>query len=287
MTQTQAPATSEHEAPAGSPAPEPSFEELASRVDDAVRKVGELDGPARETAEELRAALEAVHRAGLLTIVRRLRSDDRTRDVLFDLVDEPEVRMLLLLHGIIRPDPVTEANRVLESVRPALQSHGGDVELSHVDDGVAYVRLLGACDGCSMSSVTLRGIVEEALVGNVVAIHRVEVLPNEPSPTLIPLGEVGIGRPGGDSTGPSAEADVESAADEERRERGWVRTKAVDELPDGEISPMRLVAGSGIRQDVIVVRFGDKLSAFVNACAHEGLPIDGALIERMIREIKV
>jgi hypothetical protein len=111
---------------------EPSFDELAKRVDDAVHRVAELDDPARTVAEELKAALEAVHRAGLVTMVRRMRADDRAREVLFELVDEPGVRLLLSLHAIIRPDPVTEADRVLRAVRPQLQSHGGDVELASV-----------------------------------------------------------------------------------------------------------------------------------------------------------
>lgn len=81
------------------------FERLAEAVDAAAAKVRALDENARGTAEELRRALEAVHRAGLVTIVRRLRADPAGKAMLFELVDEPEVRMLLSLHGIIRPAP--------------------------------------------------------------------------------------------------------------------------------------------------------------------------------------
>lgn len=248
------------------PGTEPSFEELAKRVDEAAAVVADLDGPARAAAEDLKTALEAVHRAGLVTIVRRMRGDDRAREVLFELVDEPEVRMLLSLHGIIRPDPVTEANRVLQAVRPQLQSHGGDVDLVNVEDGVAYVRLSGACNGCSMSSVTLRNTVEEALVANVAPITKVEVLPSEPSPTLIPLGEIGMGRPAGETS-------------EQQAERGWVRTAPVADVADGKITPMSLVSGDGTQHEVIVVLLDGRLSAYANACAHEGLPLDGAMID--------
>lgn len=139
---------------------EPGLEELAKRVDDAVAALADLDPKARAVAEELKSALEAVHRAGLVTIVRRMREDDGARAVLFELVDDPVVHLLLSLHEIIRPDPVTHANRVLVTVRPQLQSHGGDVTLVWVEDGIAYVRLEGACNGCSMSSVTLRNLVQ-------------------------------------------------------------------------------------------------------------------------------
>ncbi|HEY5019239.1 MAG TPA: hypothetical protein VII59_20915 [Streptosporangiaceae bacterium] len=83
-------------------APEPSFEALARAVDEAAAEVARLEGTPRKAAEELRAAVEAAHRAGLVTIVRTLRADDAGRELLFALVDDPVIRMLFSLHGIIR-----------------------------------------------------------------------------------------------------------------------------------------------------------------------------------------
>jgi hypothetical protein len=85
--------------------PEPSFEALAKAVDDAAAEVGALEGTPRKAAEELRAAIEAAHRAGLVTIVRTLRADEAGRALLFALVDDPLIRMLFSLHGIIRTGP--------------------------------------------------------------------------------------------------------------------------------------------------------------------------------------
>ncbi|MEZ5192555.1 MAG: NifU family protein [Nocardioides sp.] len=90
-------------------------------------------------------------------------------------------QMLLSMHGIIRPDPTTLAQQALAQVRPGLRSHGGDVELDRIADGVAYVRLHGACNGCSMASVTMRDSVE-ALRTGVPGLTAVEVLPQEPAP---------------------------------------------------------------------------------------------------------
>ncbi len=81
----------------------------------------------RAIAEEVKASVEAIHRAGLVSIVRRLKADEATRAALFELVDDPVVHLLLSIHEIVRPDPMTLANRVLAQVRPQLQSHGGDV----------------------------------------------------------------------------------------------------------------------------------------------------------------
>ena len=238
--------------------PETSFEELAKRVDDAGAALADLDPAARAVAEELQAAVEAVHRAGLVKIVQAMRADDGARAVLFELVDDPAVHLLLSLHGIIRPDPVTHAGQVLDSVRPQLHSHGGDVSLVRVEDGTAYVRLEGACNGCSMSSVTLRNLVEEALVQGVPAISAVEVVKDQPSPTLIPVESLRIGRD------PAAE--------------GWVRLGPAADLPVGEISPATLTHDGGVTE-VIVVNIDQRLSAYRNECAHEALPLDDAVLD--------
>ncbi len=236
----------------------PTLEDLAKRVDDAVAALDGLDPAARAAAEELQGAIEAVHRAGLVTIVRRLREDESTRPVLFDLVDDPVVHLLLSLHGIVRPDPVTHANQVLETVRPQLHSHGGDVALVRIEDGTAFVRLEGACNGCSMSSVTLRNLVEEALVHGVPAVTAVEVVANEPTPTLIPLESLRIGQD------PSAQ--------------GWARIGPAAEIPVDEITVATLT-DQGRPVEVIVVNLGQRLSAYRNECAHEALPLNEAVLD--------
>lgn len=238
---------------------EPGLEELAQRVDDAVAALADLDPASRAVAEELKAALEAVHRAGLVTMVRRMREDDAARAVLFELVDDPVVHLLLSLHEIIRPDPVTHANRVLNSVRPQLHSHGGDVTLVRVADGTAFVRLEGACNGCSMSSVTLRTLVQDALVDGVPSITAVEVLPNEPTPALIPVESLRM--------------------PPDRPLQGWARLGAAAHVPDDGVVMHSLTAESGEEADVIIVSVGRRLSAYRNECAHEGLPLDNAILD--------
>lgn len=237
----------------------PPFEELARRVDDAVAALDGLDPAARAVAADLKAAVEAVHRAALVAMVRAMRADDDARAVLFDLVDDPAVRLVLSLHGIIRPDPITHAGQVLDSVRPQLHSHGGDVSLVRVEGGTAFVRLEGACNGCSMSSVTLRNLVEEALVQGVPSITAVEVVANEPSPTLIPLESLRIGRD------PAAE--------------GWVRIGPATGLPVDDLSTATVSTAGGERLEVIVVNIDQRLSAYRNECAHEGLPLDNAVLD--------
>ncbi len=51
----------------------------------------------------------------------------------------------------------------LEKIRPSLRADGGDVELVDVQDGIATVRLTGACGSCPMSTMTLRMGVERVI----------------------------------------------------------------------------------------------------------------------------
>ncbi len=60
-------------------------------------------------------------------------------------------------------DPKQKVEEALNNVRPALQMDGGDVELIKFEDGVVYVKLLGACGGCPMSTMTLKLFIEERL----------------------------------------------------------------------------------------------------------------------------
>ena len=79
------------------------------------------------------------------------------------LADDPLVATLLLIHDL---HPVPLEDRVqgaLESVRPYMESHGGNVELLSLEDGVARISLRGSCSDCSASSVTLELAIKQAL----------------------------------------------------------------------------------------------------------------------------
>ncbi|MBE0569305.1 MAG: NifU family protein [Deltaproteobacteria bacterium] len=67
-----------------------------------------------------------------------------------------------------------EVQKVLEMIRPALQADGGDVELVDVEGSVVKVRLLGACGGCPMATMTLKHGIEAAIKERIPAIERVE-----------------------------------------------------------------------------------------------------------------
>jgi Fe-S cluster biogenesis protein NfuA len=52
----------------------------------------------------------------------------------------------------------------LDQLRPFMHADGGDMELIDItDDAIVQVRLLGSCSDCSMSQMTIKGGLEEAL----------------------------------------------------------------------------------------------------------------------------
>jgi len=69
---------------------------------------------------------------------------------------------------------IEKVKEVLETIRPALQADGGDVELVEVTaDGVVKVRLVGACGHCPMSTMTLKMGIERALKEQVPGVKEV------------------------------------------------------------------------------------------------------------------
>lgn len=63
-------------------------------------------------------------------------------------------------------DPRQKIEDVLESVRPALRSDGGDVEFIDFDDdeGIVQLRLVGACGSCPVSMLTLKQGIERRIM---------------------------------------------------------------------------------------------------------------------------
>ncbi len=65
--------------------------------------------------------------------------------------------------------------KVLESIRPILNAHGGDISLVEFDrkSGIAYVRFEGACTHCQISDLTLRNVVEQEIMRQVPGVRSV------------------------------------------------------------------------------------------------------------------
>jgi Fe-S cluster biogenesis protein NfuA len=72
---------------------------------------------------------------------------------------------------------ISKIESVIEQVRPFLKTDGGDISLVEVtDDNVVKVKLLGACKGCSISQITTKAGIEEAIKNAVPEIRAVEAV---------------------------------------------------------------------------------------------------------------
>lgn len=71
-------------------------------------------------------------------------------------------------------DLMARVEEVLDRIRPALHSDGGDVELVEIDDeGFVYLNMMGACGGCPMSTATLTLGIENELRNSVPEVEGV------------------------------------------------------------------------------------------------------------------
>lgn len=76
---------------------------------------------------------------------------------------------------VSREELTQKVNNVIEQIRPYLQADGGDIAfVSLTDDNVVNVELQGACAGCPMSMMTLKGGVEAAMRKAIPQVKSVE-----------------------------------------------------------------------------------------------------------------
>lgn len=79
--------------------------------------------------------------------------------------------------AVSNPSLRERVTRIIDRIRPAVQSDGGDVELVDVNEkGVVTIRLHGACVGCPSSQLTLKVGIEKNLKDYVPEVTEVVAL---------------------------------------------------------------------------------------------------------------
>jgi Fe-S cluster biogenesis protein NfuA/nitrite reductase/ring-hydroxylating ferredoxin subunit len=225
------------------PAPEPS-ELLVARVQELQERL-EAAGPspARDLAEELVSAIVQLYGEGLERIVGALHgAGEEGARIAVTLAEDRLLATLMLIHDL---HPVPLADRVqaaLDSVRPYMESHGGNVELRSLEDGVARIHLQGSCSDCSASSVTLELAIKQAL--------------EDAAPDLVALEVEGQAAP------------ITGVALPMAGTPAWVELGGLDDLEEGAL---RALAPSG--QALLVANVDGTLLAYRDACAACGAPL--------------
>jgi len=239
-------------------------EGLVERVQELTSRIEQLPDPAaRETAEALVSAVIALYGEGLERIFAALdQTGDAGAAIRERVSSDGVVASLMLIHGLYPVDLRTRVLEALDSVRPYMESHGGDVELIGLEDGVARIRLEGSCDGCPASSSTLELAIKQAL--------------QEAAPDLDGLVVEGAVANGQAAFGDGAtELPVVTVAPgDPEAEPSWFDVDGLDRVGDGELRGVR-VAGV----EMIVARVDGSLLAYRDACAGCGAPLAaGALV---------
>jgi Fe-S cluster biogenesis protein NfuA len=208
------------------------------------------DGREKELAEDLIGAIVELYGDGLRRVVDALHDAGAPGQEIHErLVDDGVVASLLLIHDLYPIDLETRVREALDSVRPYMESHGGDVELLGLEEGVARLKLVGSCKGCPASAATLELAIKEALDVAAPDLAGLEVegvaparRPPGPSPGLLQ-----IQMPGETAPSPTPT---------------WM---ALDEAGDVARGELRTVTLRGV--ELVVANVEGTLLAYRSACA--------------------
>ncbi|MDI3314180.1 MAG: NifU family protein [Mycobacterium sp.] len=208
---------------------------------------------ARERAEQLVREVAELYGAGLAKIMAMIEDP-----VLIDrLAGDHLVASLLLVHGLHPHDVRRRVSDALDSVRPYLGSHGGDVHLLDVVGDTVRLQFAGSCRSCPSSAVTLELAVEDAVRAAAPEISSIEVVPAEPDSAagLIP---------------------ADALLTKVRAKGGaWHRVPELAGLAPGEVGGF-LVAGA----PVLACRVGERLYAYRDHCPVCDGSLAGAALHR-------
>ncbi len=235
--------------------------ELVERVQELqARLESSPDSSARDLAEELVSAIVQLYGAGLERILAAMMAAGSEGErITSSLAGDPLVATLLLIHDL-HPIPLEQrVQAALDSVRPYMESHGGNVELLALEHGVARIHLRGSCSDCSASSVTLELAIKQAL--------------EEMAPDLEGLEVEGMA-PGAAPAGMELPVVMSGPAPAPL----WLDVDSVASLTDGSLAAVS-VGGS----DLVVANIDGSLLAYRDRCAscgarlHDGLLLAGTL----------
>jgi Fe-S cluster biogenesis protein NfuA/nitrite reductase/ring-hydroxylating ferredoxin subunit len=249
-------------------------EQLVERVQELQSRL-ELSGDSATAAlaEELVAAIVQMYGLGLERIVDSLMADGADGERLAaSLAEDDLVSTLLLIHDL-HPVPLEQrVSDALDSVRPYMESHGGNVELLSLEHGVARIHLRGSCSDCSASSVTLELAIKQALEQAAPDLEGLEV------EGMAAQTADGAGLPMVTGMAPVAAAgptgiELPMVMSAPPPTPSWFDVDSVGELADGSLAAVS-VAGS----DLVVANVEGTLLAYRDRCANCGAPLHSGLL---------
>lgn len=215
------------------------IQELVARIDSlADREAGAL-------LQECMETVLAFYGDGLARILEVVKGAGPDGEKIFDaLAHDDVVRGFLLIHGLHPMSLEARLREALDKVRPYLKSHGGNVELIRLQDDVAYLRLVGHCESCPSSAVTLELALRQAIEAS--------------CPDLAGFEVEGLEMPAPDRSPPPAE----------RAPRDWMVIEGAGQLAAGGLMPVQTPGPA-----LVICKADRELYAYRDRCPACNLPL--------------
>lgn len=244
------------------------------KMEGLIRKIESLPDPeARTSAVALIQAVMEFHGSGLDRMMEIIADSGPAGYETFDqFAADDLVGSLLLLYGL-HPLPLeARVTQALDKVRPYLDSHGGNVELLEIADGVVRLRMQGSCKSCPSSSMTLKLAIEEAIYAAAPDVVTIEAEGVQQQAPVSASGFVQIGKTrhnGGNGNGHS-----NGNGNGQLSKQAWEDVNGLASLTQ---SSVQLLEVGG--RPVLFCRLGETFYAYGNDCPGCSQPLQGAHLE--------
>jgi Fe-S cluster biogenesis protein NfuA len=169
---------------------QPTFEDMARRVDELRDQVRHQDPAVQLLLEDTIAAITEFNRQGLIALVHLMREDERGGELLYEAVETPEVMALFVSHGIIRTDRTIDVLRVVEQIRPYLVTSSIEMTVESVRNDVAFVKF---GSGCNAPDPEVKDEIMGVIMQRVPGLKSVEEVKDESGTAFISLDTIRIG----------------------------------------------------------------------------------------------
>lgn len=241
-----------------------TLQKRMARIEELVGKIETLADPnARANSRELVQTLMEMHGSGIERMLEIVAEASSTGIELIDELSRDDlVAGLLLLYGLHPLDLDSRVMQALDKVRPYLQSHGGNVELLGVDEGVVRLKLEGSCHGCASSALTSKLAIEEAIFDaapDVIALEVEGVVQQQSTAPLVQL---------------QSKATTDNGADNMDNGESWTEVSGLDALVQGAA---RTIEVRG--RPVLFCKLDEILYAYSSTCGGCGKALEGALFD--------
>jgi len=225
-----------------------AMNQAGSRIQELVEQLDALlDPAARAMFQECMESVLNFYGHGLRRVLQLAEEAEPEGSRFYNMIVHDSVlRGLLLIHDLHPADLKTRLEEALNSVRPYLESHGGDVELISLQEDVARLQLKGTCNSCASSVVTLELAVKRAI--------------EEACPDLVRLEVEGMPEaknPNGDDFSKQSVA------------THWTAIDGIEQLAPDSGAAVRV---SGMR--LVVFRSSDNFYAYRDKCPACNMPLD-------------